>query len=73
MNAAAPEAADAIDAVAAWGRYCRPAVLEVMQAVGLDALYERAEGDLLWRRTPTGLVEVLDLVGGFGANLFGHY
>ncbi|MFL5381800.1 MAG: aminotransferase class III-fold pyridoxal phosphate-dependent enzyme [Longimicrobiaceae bacterium] len=57
----------------AWGRYCRPAVLRMMQAVGLDALYERAEGDLLWRRTPSGLVEVLDLVGGFGANLFGHY
>ena len=73
VRAAAPEAPDTVDAVAAWGRYCRPAVLQVMQAVGLDALYERAEGDLLWRRTPTGLVEVLDLVGGFGANLFGHY
>ena len=69
--AAAPEAAD--DTVAAWGRFCRPAVLRVMQAVGLDALYERAEGDLLWRSTPAGMVEVLDLVGGFGANLFGHY
>jgi len=68
--AAAPDAADTM---AAWGRFCRPAVLRVMQAVGLDALYERAEGDLLWRRTATGVVEVLDLVGGFGANLFGHY
>ena len=68
--AAAPEP---VDPVEAWGRFCRPAVLRMMQAVGLDALYERAEGDLLWRRTSTIPVEVLDLVGGFGANLFGHY
>src|SRR5688572_3944841 len=44
-----------------------------MHALGLDAIYERASGDRLWRRRDGDLVEVLDLAGGFGANLFGHY
>ena len=72
-GAALAGAPDVAEVTAAWGHFCRPAVLRVMQAVGLDAVYERAEGDLLWQRTPAGLVDVLDLVGGFGANLFGHY
>ena len=45
----------------------------MLQALSLDAVYERAEGDRLWQRKGDSLVEVLDLVGGFGANLFGHY
>ena len=44
-----------------------------MQGIGLDATYESALGDRLWRRRDGKLIEVLDLVGGFGANLFGHY
>ncbi|HEX5726805.1 MAG TPA: aminotransferase class III-fold pyridoxal phosphate-dependent enzyme [Longimicrobiaceae bacterium] len=56
-----------------WGLYCRPAIARTMRAVGLDAVYERAEGDYLWRRQGDELVPVLDLVGGYGANLFGHY
>ncbi len=59
--------------VALYGRYCRPGLVRRLEAVGLDALYERAEGDTLWRRQDGTLVEVLDLVGGFGVNLFGHH
>lgn len=55
-----------------YGRYCRPGLVRILEAVGLDAVYERAEGDRLWRRHGEQLVEVLDLVGGYGTNLFGH-
>jgi len=56
-----------------YGHYCRPGLVRMLQALSLDAVYERAEGDRLWQRKGDTLVEVLDLVGGFGANLFGHY
>ena len=56
-----------------YGRYCRPGLARLMHALGLDASYERASGDRLWRRRNGKLIEVLDLAGGFGANLFGHY
>src|SRR5215472_3161498 len=52
---------------------CRPELARLLRALGLDAVYERALGDRLWRRMNGASVEVLDLVGGFGANLFGHY
>jgi acetylornithine/succinyldiaminopimelate/putrescine aminotransferase len=45
----------------------------LLQSIGLDAIYERAEGDYLWQRRDERLVPVLDLVGGYGANLFGHH
>lgn len=57
----------------AYGYFCRPGLIRLLEAVGLDAVYERAEGDYLWQRKGDELVGVLDLVGGFGANLFGHY
>ena len=75
-DAAGPEAdgtAPEQEMLELWGRYCRPAIARTMRAVGLDAVYERAEGDYLWRREDGELVQVLDLVGGYGANLFGHY
>jgi len=56
-----------------YGHYCRPELTRMLHALSLDAVYERAEGDRLWQRKGEDLVEVLDLVGGFGANLFGHY
>ncbi|MDQ6676074.1 MAG: aminotransferase class III-fold pyridoxal phosphate-dependent enzyme [Acidobacteriota bacterium] len=43
-----------------------------MESLGLDAEYERAQGDRLWRRIAGASVEVLDVVGGYGACLFGH-
>ncbi|HEY6122029.1 MAG TPA: aminotransferase class III-fold pyridoxal phosphate-dependent enzyme [Pyrinomonadaceae bacterium] len=56
-----------------YGHYCRPGLTRMLHALSLDAVYERAEGDRLWQKKGDELVEVLDLVGGFGANLFGHY
>ena len=55
-----------------YGYSCRPSLARFLHAIGLDAVYEQAEGDRLWRREYGELIEVLDLVGGFGANLFGH-
>jgi acetylornithine/succinyldiaminopimelate/putrescine aminotransferase/predicted amino acid dehydrogenase len=59
--------------VAGYGQNCRPALARFLYAIGLDAVYEQASGDRLWRRKGGELIEVLDLVGGFGANLFGHH
>ena len=56
-----------------YSRYARPLVARYLAAVGLDAVYERAEGDYLWTRRDGKEVQVLDLVGGFGANLLGHH
>jgi acetylornithine/succinyldiaminopimelate/putrescine aminotransferase/predicted amino acid dehydrogenase len=61
------------DVVAGYAHYCRPELVEMLQSLSLDAVYERAEGDYLWQRRGEHLVKVLDLVGGFGTNLFGHY
>lgn len=55
-----------------YGHFCRPGLGSLLEAIGLNAIYERAEGDFLWCRRGSQLVAVLDLVGGYGANLFGH-
>jgi acetylornithine/succinyldiaminopimelate/putrescine aminotransferase/predicted amino acid dehydrogenase len=55
-----------------YGRYCRPHLVQLLEAMGADAPYERAEGDFLWQNRDGRLVKVLDLVGGYGATLFGH-
>ena len=54
-------------------QYARPLVSRMLASVRLDAAFERAEGDYLWMRRNGQLVKVLDLVGGYGANLFGHH
>lgn len=56
-----------------YGHYCRPGLARMLEALSLDAVYEHALGDRLWQRRGDELVPVLDLVGGFGANFFGHY
>ena len=61
------------EVVADYAHYCRPELAQMLQSLSLDAVYERAEGDYLWQRRGEHLVKVLDLVGGFGTNLFGHY
>src|SRR5258708_36403939 len=53
--------------------FCRPGLVPLLQSIGLDAIYERAEGDYLWQRRDDRLVPVLDLVGGYDANLFRHH
>jgi acetylornithine/succinyldiaminopimelate/putrescine aminotransferase/predicted amino acid dehydrogenase len=59
--------------VDAYGRGCRPALVRLLSAIGLDVVYERGHGDTLWLRRDGRLVPILDLVGGYGANLFGHH
>lgn len=54
--------------------YARPRTSEMLEAIGLDVEYTRAQGDhLYYKAAPGGReVMVLDLLGGFGATLFGH-
>ena len=56
--------------------YCKPKLADLLSSLGLDIAYTRASGNYLYyeNRTPDGMKEipVLDLVGGFGACLFGH-
>lgn len=68
------EASSGVDPrhAAAYGRLCRPGLVSMLESFDLDATYERGEGDYLWRRLGDESVQVLDLVGGFGANLHGH-
>ena len=63
----------ASEEVSDYGHYCRPELVSMLQSLSLDAVYERAEGDYMWQRRGEHLVKVLDLVGGFGVNLLGHY
>ncbi|MBI3268967.1 MAG: aminotransferase class III-fold pyridoxal phosphate-dependent enzyme [Planctomycetes bacterium] len=57
----------------AFGKYLKPRLLELLRAIGLDAIYERAVGDFVYHRDDAGRErEVLDLLGGYGASLFGH-
>jgi acetylornithine/succinyldiaminopimelate/putrescine aminotransferase/predicted amino acid dehydrogenase len=49
-------------------KHGKPRVAEMLRAVGLDIVYERAEGDRLYSSSG----EILDALGGYGAGLFGH-
>jgi acetylornithine/succinyldiaminopimelate/putrescine aminotransferase/predicted amino acid dehydrogenase len=50
----------------------KPLLAARLRAIGLDVSYERALGDHLVYSEAGAEVEVLDMVGGFGASLFGH-
>lgn len=53
--------------------YVRPAFKKLLESFGLAKSYFKAEGDFLFYRDSTGHeVKVLDLLGGYGANLLGH-
>ena len=54
--------------------HTKPRVAEMLRAVGLDVVYERAVGDRIEYRDPTtgDLVAIVDALGGYGAGLFGH-
>lgn len=57
----------------AFATYVKPQLAAKLRAVGLDVQYHRGNGDRVWYRDDEDAdVEVLDLVGGFGASLFGH-
>jgi acetylornithine/succinyldiaminopimelate/putrescine aminotransferase/predicted amino acid dehydrogenase len=64
--------ADSAD-LADFAAHVKPLLASRLRAIGLDVSYERARGDwLVYREADGREVEVLDLVGGFGASLFGH-
>ena len=53
--------------------WARPHVARLLGAIRLDVVFHRGAGDYLYYRDGRGKeIEVLDLVGGFGASLFGH-
>jgi acetylornithine/succinyldiaminopimelate/putrescine aminotransferase/predicted amino acid dehydrogenase len=56
-----------------YGEFCRPALVPLLEGIGLDAEYVKAEGDYLFYWRDGQYVRVLDLLGGYGANLFGHH
>ncbi|MBN2194247.1 MAG: aminotransferase class III-fold pyridoxal phosphate-dependent enzyme [Polyangiaceae bacterium] len=73
-SARKPEA-DPTTASAAYARYCRPKLVDLLQSLRLDVSYEKASGSYLYLRDgdhPDALTPVLDLVSGFGACLLGH-
>jgi acetylornithine/succinyldiaminopimelate/putrescine aminotransferase/predicted amino acid dehydrogenase len=66
---ALPEA----ESAAAFASHLKPRLARLLHAIGLDVVYTRAEGDSLYvRDADGGEREVLDMLGGFGACLFGH-
>ena len=74
LSAVPSSASPTTDPAGAYGRYCKPGLVDRLGALGLDVTYERAEGDHLWYRSGGGgLRRVLDFVGGYGTTLFGHY
>ncbi|MGE5192468.1 MAG: aminotransferase class III-fold pyridoxal phosphate-dependent enzyme, partial [Deltaproteobacteria bacterium] len=53
--------------------HLKPRLVQFLQAIGLDVIYERGAGDSLYYRDDFGReIEVLDLVGGYGSLLLGH-
>jgi acetylornithine/succinyldiaminopimelate/putrescine aminotransferase/predicted amino acid dehydrogenase/long-subunit acyl-CoA synthetase (AMP-forming) len=53
-------------------RFMDPHLAELLQALKMDVTYVRAKGDFLYYRKEGIVKKVLDLAGGFGANLLGH-
>ena len=52
--------------------YCRPQLGAFLESIQLDISYERASGDYLYYREGDEEIEVLDLLGGYGALILGH-
>ncbi|MEZ4865653.1 MAG: aminotransferase class III-fold pyridoxal phosphate-dependent enzyme [Caldilineaceae bacterium] len=58
---------------AAYRTYLKPYVAKLLTAIGLDVTYHRGAGDWLYYLDDAGCERrVLDMIGGFGASLFGH-
>ncbi len=56
-----------------YATHTKPRLMSKLSALRLDVEYHRGEGDDLFHRDGSGHeVRVLDLVGGYGASLFGH-
>jgi len=56
----------------AFETHLKPYLAKLLSAIGLDVVYTRGQGDYLYYRDADGEHEVLDMLGGFGAALFGH-
>ena len=60
--------------MSAYAHHVKPQLAALLRTVALDVSYTRAAGSSLYYRDASGReVEVLDLVGGYGATLFGHH
>ncbi|MET1077835.1 MAG: aminotransferase class III-fold pyridoxal phosphate-dependent enzyme [Pseudomonas sp.] len=55
-----------------YARYSRPGLSKLLHAIRMDIVYTRARGDYLYYQKNGEEVPVLDMLGGFGACLFGH-
>jgi acetylornithine/succinyldiaminopimelate/putrescine aminotransferase/predicted amino acid dehydrogenase/acyl-coenzyme A synthetase/AMP-(fatty) acid ligase len=53
-------------------KYSNPNMAELLEALKLDKVYIKGEGDYLFYQDGAKLQKVLDFVGGFGSNLLGH-
>lgn len=62
-----------MDLAMLYRRFARPELGKMLELLKLDAVYERAEGDRLWRTTPEGPREVFDFLGGYGSTILGHH
>lgn len=54
-------------------QYADPKLAKLLQTLGIDVSFHKGEKDYLYYMKKGHTVEVLDLVGGFGANLLGHH
>lgn len=63
---------DSIPASSLYQRFVRPELGKLLQALRLDRYYQRGEGVWLYYQAGDREVPVLDLMGGYGATLFGH-
>lgn len=60
-------------AIDTYFRFVKPGLKNQLGLLGLDVVYNRGRSDRLYYRDGSGkAVEILDLVGGFGACLLGH-
>jgi acetylornithine/succinyldiaminopimelate/putrescine aminotransferase/predicted amino acid dehydrogenase/phosphohistidine swiveling domain-containing protein len=66
-------ATDSPSATGAFQQFARPEQVRVMKALGLDITYVRVEGDWMTYEADGKTKQVVDLLGGYGASLFGHY
>lgn len=53
-------------------KFSNPHMASLLEALKIDVRFEKSEKDFLYYQHQGREVEILDLVGGFGTNLFGH-
>ncbi len=62
-----------MDLLSQYKNYIRPTIAKLLDMLKLDKNYFQGSGDTLKYKNAEGkIIEVLDLVGGYGANLLGH-